>query len=213
MPKCSQKMCSFLSFSSVQFSCSVMSYFLPPHGLQQSRVPVHQQLPELTQTHVHWVGEAIQPSHPLLSHSLPAFNLSQHQGLFQWVSSLHQVDKLLELLTSGSVLPMNIQNWFSLGWTGLIFLQSKGLSIVFSNNTVQKHQFLAFSFLFVQLSHPHMTTGKTIALSRWTFVGKVVSLLFNMLSRLVITFLPRSKLFFNFMAAVTICSDFGAQEN
>ena len=88
---------------------------------------------------------------------------------------------------------MNIQNWFSLGWTGLIFLQSKGLSIVFSNNTVQKHQFLAFSFLFVQLSHPHMTTGKTIALSRWTFVGKVVSLLFNMLSRLVIEFLPRSK--------------------
>ena len=55
MPKCSQKMCSFLSFSSVQFSCSVMSYFLPPHGLQQARVPVHQQLPELTQTHVHWV--------------------------------------------------------------------------------------------------------------------------------------------------------------
>ena len=96
MPKCSQKMCSFLSFSPVQFSCSVMSYFLPPHGLQQARVPVHQQLPELTQTHVHWVGEAIQPSHPLLSHSLPAFNLSQHQGLFQWVSSLHQVAKVLE---------------------------------------------------------------------------------------------------------------------
>ena len=58
-----------------------------------------------------------------------------------------------------------------------------------------------------------MTTGKTIALTRWTFVGKVMSLLFNMLSRLVITFLPRSKRFFNFMAAVTICSDFGAQEN
>ena len=69
------------------------------------------------------------------------------------------------------------------------------------------------AFFTVQLSHPYMTTGKTIALTRWTFVGKVMSLLFNMLSRLVITFLPRSKRFFSFMAAITICSDFGAQKN
>ena len=70
------------------------------------------------------------------------------------------------------------------------------------------------AFFTVQLSHPYMTTGKTIALTRWTFVGKVMSLLLNMLSRLVITFLPRSKrLLKNFMAAVTICSDFGAQKN
>ena len=69
------------------------------------------------------------------------------------------------------------------------------------------------AFFTVQLSHPYMTTGKTIALTRRTFVGKVMSLLFNMLSRLVMTFLPRSKCFFNFMAAVTVCSDFGAQEN
>ena len=68
------------------------------------------------------------------------------------------------------------------------------------------------AFLIVQLSHPYMTTGKTIALTRWTFVGKVMFLLLNMLSRLVITFLPRSKCL-NFMAAITICSDFGAQEN
>ena len=68
-------------------------------------------------------------------------------------------------------------------------------------------------FFIVQLSHPYVTTGKTIALTRWTFVGKVISLLLNMLSRLVITFLPRSKCLSNFMAAVTICSDFGAQEN
>ena len=69
------------------------------------------------------------------------------------------------------------------------------------------------AFFMVQLSHPYMTPGKTIALTRWTFVGKIMSLLFNMLSRLVIAFLPRMKRSFNFMAAVTICSDFGAQEN
>ena len=92
---------------------------------------------------------------------------------------------------SASVLPMNIQEWFPLGLTGLISLQSKGLSRVFSSITVWKHQFFGGSaFFIVQLSHPYMTTGKTIA---WTFVGKVISLLFNMLSRLVITFLPRSK--------------------
>ena len=97
---------------------------------------------------------------------------------------------------------MNIQDWFPLGWTGWICLQSKGLSRVFSNTTVQKLQFfdaqLSFSFFcsaffIVQLSHPYMTTGKTIALTRQTFVGKVMSLLFNILSRLVTVFLSRSK--------------------
>ena len=91
-------------------------------------------------------------------------------------------------------LPMNTQDWFPLGWTGWISLQSKGLSRVFSNTTVQKASiFQCSAFFTVQLSHPYMTTGKTIALTRWTFVGKVISLLFNLLSRLVITFLPRSK--------------------
>ena len=94
---------------------------------------------------------------------------------------------------SASVLPMNIQDWFPLGWTGWISLQSKGLSRAFSNITVQKHQFFDSAFFIVQLSHPYMTTGKTIALTRRTFVGKVMPLLFNMLSRLVIIFLPRSK--------------------
>ena len=87
---------------------------------------------------------------------------------------------------------MNIQDWFPLGWTGWNSLQSKGPSRVFSNTTVQKHQFFG-TFFIVQLSHPYMNTGKTIALNRWTFVDKVMSLLFNMLSSLVITFLPRSK--------------------
>ena len=86
-----------------------------------------------------------------------------------------------------SVLPMTIQDWFPLGLTGWISLQSKGISRVSSNTTVQKHQF------FGALSHSYMTTGKTIALTRWTFVGKVIFLLLNMLSRFVVAFLPRSK--------------------
>ena len=95
---------------------------------------------------------------------------------------------------SVSVLLMNIQAWFPLGLAGLISLQSKGLSRIFSNTTFQKHQFFRQSaFFLVQLPYPHMTTGKTAALTRWTFVTKVKSLLFNMYSRLVIAFLPRSK--------------------
>ena len=102
--------------------------------------PVHHQLPELAQTHVHQVGDVIQPSHPLSSPSPPTFNLSQHQGLFQWVISSHQVAKVLEFQFQYQSW-MNIQDWFPLGWTGWISLQSKGFSRVFSNTTVQKHQF------------------------------------------------------------------------
>ena len=95
---------------------------------------------------------------------------------------------------STSVLPVNTQDWFPLGWTGWISLLSKGLSRVFPNTTIQKHQFFGIQLFFtVQLSHPYMTMGKTIALTRRTFVGKVMSLVFNILSRLVITFLTRSK--------------------
>ena len=92
----------------------------------------------------------------------------------------------------------NIRDWSPLGWTGWISLQSKGLSGVFSNTTVQKHQFFSVQLFFiVQLSHPYTITGKTIGLTRWTFVGKV-SLLLNMLSMLVIAFLPRNKSLCNF---------------
>ena len=85
-----------LNYFTVQFSRSVMSDPLLLHGLQNARFPVHHQLPELTQTHVHQVGDSIQPSHPLSSPSPPTFNLSQYQGLFQGVSSWHQVAKVLE---------------------------------------------------------------------------------------------------------------------
>ena len=94
---------------------------------------------------------------------------------------------------SALVLPMNIQDWFPLGWTGLISLQSKGLSRVFSNTTVWKHQFFGSVFFMVQVSHLYKTTANTIALTTWTFVGKMTSLLLNTLSRFVIAFLPRSK--------------------
>ena len=84
-------------FSSVKFSRSVVSDSLRPHELQQAGLPVHHHLPEFTQTHVHRVSDAIQPSHPLSSPSPPAPNLSKHQSLFQWVKSLHEVAKVLEL--------------------------------------------------------------------------------------------------------------------
>ena len=103
--------------------------------------PVLHHLLEFAQAHVHLVGDAIQPSYPLSSTSPPVFNLSQHRGLFQWVSSSHQVVKLLELQLQHQSL--NIQDWFPLGWTDWITLQSKGLSRVFSNTTVQKHQFFS----------------------------------------------------------------------
>ena len=91
---------------------------------------------------VHGLGDAIQPSQPLSSPSPPAFNHSQHQDIFQWVSSFHQVAKV-GASASSSVFPVNIQDWFPLGLTGLISFQSKGLSRVFSNTTVQKHQFFS----------------------------------------------------------------------
>ena len=160
-----------------------------------SGFPVHHQLRELTQTHFHRVGDAIQPSHPLLSPSPPGFNLSQHQGLFKWVSSSHQCPKYGSFSFS-IILPVNIQDWLPLGWTGWISLQSKGLSRVLSNHS-SKASVLRYLPLFtVQLSHPYMTTGKTIALTWWTFVSKGMSLLFNMLSKSVIAFLPRNKCIF-----------------
>ena len=172
--------------------------------------PVHHQLLEFTQTHIHRVGDAIQQSHLLSSPSLPTFNLYRKQGS---MSHFFASDgQSIRVSASASVLPMNTQNWFPLALTGWISLQSKWFSKVFSNTTVQKHQFfgaqlsLFFLFFFFHCFpckvtswtnsvtlNPYMTAEKTTALTRRTFVGKVMSLLFNMLSRLVITFLPRSK--------------------
>ena len=141
-----------LRFSSVQSLSHV--WLCDPMNRSTPGLPVHHQLPESNHTHVHRVGDAIQPSHPLLSPSPPAPNPSQHQGLFQWVSSSHEVAKVL-VSASASVLPMNTQDWSLLGWTGWISLQSKGLSRVFSNTTVQKHQFFCAQLSSQSNSHIH----------------------------------------------------------
>ena len=129
-----------VQFSSVAQSCLTLC---DPMNHSTPGLPVRHQLPESTQTHVHRVDDAIQLSHPLLSLSPPALNLSQHQGLFKWVSCLHEVAKLqsIGVSASTSVLPMNTQDSSPLGWASWISLQSKGLSRVFSNTTGQKHQF------------------------------------------------------------------------
>ena len=168
-----------------------MSGSLRPHGLQHSRLPCPSPSPGVCSNScpLSW------GCHPtIFSSVIPFFSCPQSfsaSGSFpvSWLCT--SGGQSIGASVSAAVLPMNIQDWFLLGMTDLISLQSKGLSRVFSNTTVQKHQFLAF--FMVQLSHPHMTTVKTIALIIWTFVGKVMSLLFNMLSSLAITFLPRSK--------------------
>ena len=108
-------------FSSVQFSCSVVYNSLWPHEPQHTRSPCPSQTPGVYQTHVHWVSDAIQPSHPLSSPSPPALNLSQHQGLFQWVSSSNQVAKVLEFSFNISP-PSEHPGLIPLGWTGWISL-------------------------------------------------------------------------------------------
>ena len=124
-------------FSSIAQSCLSLCN---PMDCSIPSLPVHRQLPEFTQTHVYWVGDAIQPPHSLSSPSPPALNLSQHQGLFQWVSSSHQWPKYWSF--SFSISPSNeYWGWFPLRLASLISLQSKGLSRVFSNTTVQTHQF------------------------------------------------------------------------
>ena len=120
--------------------------------------PLLHYLLELAQIHVLWVSDAIQPAHPLSSPSPPAFNLSQHQCLFQSVSSSNQVAKLLEFPASTSVLPMNIQGWFPLGLTGLISLLSEGLWRVSSSTTIQKHHFFLLHGQHSSWSNSHMHT-------------------------------------------------------
>ena len=148
------------------------------------RLPVHHQLPEFTQTHFYWVSDDIQPSQPLSSPSSPAFNHSQHQGLFEWVSSSYQVAKILELQLQHQYLPMNIQGWLPLGmtdWFHLFAVQGTLKSLLQHHNL--KASILWHSvFFMVQLSHSYVTTGKIIALTIQTFTGKVMSLLFNTLS-------------------------------
>ena len=143
---------SSVQFSSVAHLCPTL---WDPMDCSTPGLSVHHQLPEFTQIHVHWVGDDIQLSHPLLSPSPTAFSLSQHQGIFQWLSSSHQVVKVVGVLASTSILPVNLQDWFPLGWTGWISFLSKWLSRVFSNTTVQKHHFFGTQLSLQSNSHIH----------------------------------------------------------
>ena len=201
-----------LPISSVQFSSVAQSYPTPCDPMNRSTpgLPIHHQLLEFTQTHIHRVGDAIQPSH-----------------LLRPLLLLPPIPPSIRVYSNESTLRMMWPKYWSFSFSiipskehpGLISFRMDRLDLLAVQGTLkgllQHHSSKASvlwrsAFFTVQLSQPYMTTGKTIALTRRTFFGKVMSLLLNMLSRLVITFLPRSKRL-NFMAAITICSDFGTQ--
>ena len=175
-------------------------------------LPVYHQLPEFTEIHVHQVSDAIQPSHPrrpllLLPPIPPSIRVFSNESTLRmrwpkyWSFSF-------------SIIPSKEHPGlisFRMDWLDLLAVQGT-LKSLLQHHSSKASILQRSAFFTVQLSHRYMTTGKIIALTRRTLVSKVMSLLLNMLSRLVITFLPRSKCL-NFMAAVTICSDFGAQKN
>ena len=155
--------------------------------------PVLHSFPEFAQTHIHWISDAIQQSHPL---SLPfptALNLSQHQGLFNELALCIRWPNYLSFSFSNS--PSKEYSRlisFRIDWFALLAVQGT-LKSLLQHHSSKASILWHSAFFIVQLSHPYMTTGKNVALTTRTFVGKVTSLLFNMLSKLVITFLPRSK--------------------
>ena len=150
-------------------------------------------------------------SHPILCHPLLLPSIPPSIRVFSNESTLHMRwpkywSFSFSIFPSKEILGLIS---FRMDWLDLLAVQGTVKSLL-QHHSSKASILQCSAFFTVQLSHPYMTTGKTIALTRWTFVGKVMSLLLNMLSMLVITFLPRSKRLFNFMAAVTICSDFGA---
>ena len=199
--------------SSVQFSCSVMSNSLWPHGLQHTMLPGPSPTLELTQTHVHWVGDAIHPSHPLSSPSHPTFNLSQHQGLFQWVSTSHQVVKVLELqlqhqsfqwifstdlledgLVGSPCCPGDTQEFSPTAKFKSISVWSSAFSHIHTwkcyhsvmANSLWPHELYSppgssIHEIFQARTLEWVAISFSMALTRWTFVDKVMSLLYNML--------------------------------
>ena len=149
-----------LQFSSVAQSCLTLCN---PMNHSMPGLPVHHQLQEVTQTHVHWVSDDIQPSHPLSSPSPPALNLSQNQGLFQWVSSLHQVAKVLEFQLNIS--PTNEHPGlisFRMDWLDLLAVQAT-LKSLLQHHSSKASILQCSAFIIVHLSHPYMSTWKTIA--------------------------------------------------
>ena len=183
-----------------------MSDSLRPHGLQHTRLPCPSSTPGVYSNSC----PSSQWCHPTIILCVPFSSCLQSflaSGSFPTSQFFASGGQSIGVSASASVLPMNIQDWFPLWWTGWISLQSKELSSSL-NHSSKTSVLWHLAFFIVQLSHWYMTTGKTMAFTRQSFVGKVISLLFNMLSSLVITFLPRNKSF-NFMAAVTTLSGDG----
>ena len=176
-----------------RFSRSVVSDSLRPHGLQHARPPCPAPTPGVTQTHAIQVGDAIQPSLLCLPLLLPP-SIFPRIRVFSSESALHiRWPKYWSF--SFSISPSNEYSGlisFRMDWLDLHAVQGT-LKSLLQHHGSKASILLHPAFFIVQLSHPYMTTGKTIALTRWTFVGKVMSLFFNMLSRLVSAFLPRSK--------------------
>ena len=173
------------------FSYLAVSDYLRPHGLEPARLLCPSPSPR-AQTHLHWVSDVIQPSCSLSSPSPPAFSLSLHRSLFQWVGYLHHVAKVLEFqLQHQSFQWMFRTYFFRMDWLDLLAVQGT-LKSLLQHHSLKASILWRSAFFMVHLSHPYMTTKNTIALTGRTFVSKVMSLLFNTLS-IVIAFLPRSK--------------------
>ena len=197
---------------SIWCSSVTKSYLTPCNPMDCSKpdFPVLHYLPEYAQIHVCWMDDVIQPPHPLSLPSPPAFSLSQHQGLFQEVRSSHQVTKLLELYLQHP----SFQWIFRVGFLkdGLVWFPCCSRDSQESSPVPQLESihFLVLSLLYgPTLTSLYLTTGKPMVLTIWTFVRKIMSLLLNSLCLSQLSFQGTS---FNFMAVVTVCSNFGAQE-
>ena len=206
---------NYVSNVSVQFNsvAQLCPTLCNPMDCSTPGLPVHHQLPEFTSTHVHWVGDAIQPSHPLSSPSHPTLSLSQHQGLFHLVTSSHQVANVLKF----QLQPQSFQWMFRADFIqdGLVWFPCCPRDSQQSSPTPQFKSInsSALSFLYSPILTSIHDYWKTMALNRWTFVGKVMSLLFNMLSRLLIAFLPRNNhLLISWLPSPSAVI-FGAQKN
>ena len=193
MPRKLRHVCAVIISDQIRSVAQSCPTLCDPMNRSTPGLPVHHQLPEFTQTHVHQDSDAIQPSHLLSSPSLPALNPSQLR-VFANESALRiRWPKYWSF--SFNISPSNEYSgltYFRMDWLDLLAVQGTLKSLLQHQSSKASIRWCSACFT-VQLSHPYMTTGKTIALTRWTFVGKVMSLLLNMLSRLVITFLPRSK--------------------
>ena len=178
---------------SVQFSHSVVSDSLWLHGFQHARLPCPSPTPRAYSNSC----PSSQWYHPIISSSVVPFSSRSQSfpasGSFQMSQFFPSSGQSIGVSASTSVLPVNMQVWFPLGWTGWISLKAKTLKSLLQYHSSKASILRCSAFFIVQLSHRYMTTRKTTALTRWTFVGKVMSLLFNVLSKLAIAFLPRSK--------------------